>query len=67
MKSKTSINPSAYINMSTIEAIHKHLNIPLGRGGLDHVRNGFQADGNQDDDEIQGEIIDEEVVDEYDD
>ena len=48
--------------MSTLEAIHKHLNIPLTRGGSD--KNGMAI--NHDEDDIQGEAIEEEVIDDFD-
>lgn len=63
-------NPSFYVSMSTIEYIHTHLNIPLGRGGLEKpaASKGFAAlGGGGDEDEIQGEAIEEEVVEEFDD
>lgn len=56
--------------MSTIESIHTHLNIPLGRGGMEKpaATKGFAALGGQEEDEeIQGEAIEEEVVEEFDD
>ena len=62
LRSKSSINPSYFISMSTLEAIHKHLNIPLTRGGSD--KNGMAI--NHDEDDIQGEAIEEEVIDDFD-
>lgn len=66
LKSKSSTNPSFFVSMSTIESIHKQLNMPLGRGGMDRdeLRFGNNQDG---DDEIEGEAIEEEVIDEMDD
>lgn len=54
--------------MSTIESIHTHLNIPLGRGGMEKPSptKGFEDLGG-DDGEIQGDAIEEEVVEEFDD
>lgn len=47
--------------MSTLESIHKHLNIPLGRGsGVEKTTDNL----NNESDDIQGEAIDEEVIDE---
>ena len=46
--------------MSTLESIHKQLNIPLGRGSGSDKTNGFQQN---DEDDIQGEAIEEEVLD----
>ena len=67
LRNRTTANPSFYVSMSTIESIHKQLNMPLGRGGMD--RGGDIQLGNDqgDHDEIQGEAIEEEVVDDFDD
>ena len=66
MRGKTSANPTFFVNIATIEQIHKQLNIPLGRGGGAEEKsvNDFSL-GNNDDDEIQGEEIHEEVVDDF--
>lgn len=63
LRSKSSMNPSYFISMSTLEAIHKHLNIPLTRGGGSD-KNGMAI--NHDEDDIQGEAIEEEVIDDFD-
>lgn len=49
--------------MSTLEAIHKHLNIPLNRTSVPE-KSAFND--NQEDDDIQGEAIEEEVIDDFD-
>jgi len=63
LRSKSSINPSYFISMTTLEAIHRHLNIPLNRGSAPD-KNGLV--NHQDEDDIQGEAIEEEVIDEFD-
>lgn len=62
MKGKTNTNAlSFFVSMSTLESIHKHLNIPLGRGsGVEKTTDNL----NNESDDIQGEAIDEEVIDE---
>lgn len=71
MKGKCHSNPTFYVSMSTIESIHKHLNLPLGRGGLDKdisSSNVFSnGTNNYEEDEVIGETIDEEVIDEAED
>ncbi|XP_067952050.1 intraflagellar transport protein 140 homolog [Watersipora subatra] len=60
LRGKSSVNPSYFVSMSTLESIHKHLNIPLGRGSGPDKNTEFDENN---DDEIQGEAIDEEVID----
>lgn len=50
------VNMAYYVEMSTIEAIHSGLGIPLGRGTGGGVRH---EPGEESDDESVGEEVDE--------
>ncbi|KAF6024655.1 IFT140 [Bugula neritina] len=61
LRSKTSVNIGHYISMATLESIHQHLNIPLGRGPA--VDNKSVDQFQDDEGDIVGEAIEEEVDD----
>lgn len=48
-----SLNLAYYINMKTIEAIHKSVGVPLGRGLGGRIKDGLDMD--------DGEEVEEEV------
>ena len=65
-----SVNMAYYVSLKTIEAIHKALDIPLGRGvGADTQKNGFvNGNDNAEEDEEDEDFVEEAVPDEaYDD
>lgn len=54
------VNMAFYVNMRTIEAVHRALDIPLGRGiGAESKMNGIRSTTPDEDD---GEIVEEEVA-----
>ena len=56
------VNMAYYVNMRTIEAVHRALDIPLSRGtGVSEKINGFAK---HDDEEEDGEEVQEDVIDE---
>ena len=60
MRSRIStVNMAYYVNVRTIEAVHKALDIPLSRT-IDSTSklNGYRSAGHEEED---GEIVDEEV------
>ncbi|XP_064637216.1 intraflagellar transport protein 140 homolog [Lineus longissimus] len=58
------VNMAYYVNMRTIESIHRALDIPLPRGqGPDKI-NGMNGFGKHDNDELDGEEVQEDVIDE---
>ena len=52
------VNLAYYVNMRTIEAIHKRLDIPLGRGLGGTTEKPVMNGGGSED---EGEVLDEEV------
>lgn len=49
-----------YVNMKTIKAIHQALNIPMKNYGSSNRINGFNREG---EDEEEGGFVEEEVID----
>ncbi|XP_076446737.1 intraflagellar transport protein 140 homolog [Babylonia areolata] len=56
------VNLAFYVNMKTIEAVHRALDIPLSNKATDNRLNGFSAGGGGDEEE-EGEFVEEEVID----
>lgn len=50
-----------YVNMKTIEAIHRALDIPLTQKTIDKQINGFSRSGMGEEEE--GEFVEEDVID----
>ena len=50
-----------YVNMKTIEAVHRALDIPLSSKAAGSRLNGFSPGGG--DEEEEGEFVEEEVID----
>ncbi|KAK3579473.1 hypothetical protein CHS0354_028282 [Potamilus streckersoni] len=65
MKTKVSaVNISYYVNMKTIEAIHRALDLPLSRTITSAKMNGFRGGrGDTAPQEEDGEVVEEEVLD----
>ncbi|CAL1531559.1 unnamed protein product [Lymnaea stagnalis] len=51
-----------YVNMKTIEAIHRALSLPMDRGLKSERMNGFRMGAGDNEDDI-GEFVEEEVID----
>ena len=59
------INIGYYVNMKTVEAVHKALDIPLGKTIMSNKMNGMNGMNGVMQDEEEGEIVEEEVADIY--
>ena len=57
------IHLTYYVNMRTIEAIHKALALPMDKIAVPHRMNGFRAGGGGENEEEEGEFVEEEVID----
>eukprot|EP00795_Rhopilema_esculentum_P000551 gene551-10237_t len=63
-----SVNMAYYVPIKTIEAVHKALEIPLGRGiGADTQKNGYINGSNEEPDEEDEDFVEEEVPDDIED
>jgi intraflagellar transport protein 140 len=58
------VNMAYYVNMRTIEAIHRALDIPLPQGPGGEKINSMNGFGKAGDDEQDGEEVQEDVIDE---
>ena len=52
-----------YVNMKTIEAVHRALDLPISNKATDNRLNGFSRGGGEEEEE-EGEFVEEEVIDE---
>ncbi|KAK7111421.1 intraflagellar transport protein 140 homolog [Littorina saxatilis] len=52
-----------YVNVKTIEAVHRALDIPYTNKATDNRLNGFNRGGGEPEDEEGGEFVEEEVID----
>lgn len=55
----TGVNLAYYVNMRTIEAVHRALDIPLSRTIDTSKVNGYRSAGHEEED---GEVVEEEVA-----
>lgn len=61
-----SVNMAFYVNMRTIEVIHKSLDIPLGRGMGGDVKPVMNGGGSEDEGEALEEEVEEDLQNGYD-